>query len=71
MPLKWTFREKQLDDIGKRFIFKPHYVLRGDFEEEGIEFDSNELYAPVASYELIRLLLCISAKEALDSKDVT
>lgn len=65
VPFKWIFRAKQIDDIGNEFLYKARCVLRGEIQEAWIDFDPDELYAPVAAHETIRLFLGVSASEDL------
>lgn len=55
-----------MDDDGREFLYKARCVLRGDLQTEFIDFNPEELYAPVASHESIRSLLCITAIEDCD-----
>lgn len=51
---KWVYRNK-LNDQGKVTRNKTRLVAKGYSLEEGIDYD--EIYAPVARLEVIRLLL--------------
>ena len=51
---KWVFRNK-MDENGNIVRNKTRLVAKGYNQEEGIDFD--EIYAPVARLEVVRLLL--------------
>lgn len=57
VPYKWTFRAKQLDEGGTKFLYKALCVLRGDIQEPFEDFDPENIYAPVAAHETIRMFL--------------
>ena len=63
VPFTWVFKLKQLDAEGKKFLEKARCCLRGDRQQEYVDFDPNALYAPVASHESIRMLLACAAAE--------
>ena len=63
VPFKWTFRAKQLDNDGRDFLYKARYVLRGDKQEAYVDFDPDNLYAPVATHESLRALLSYAASK--------
>jgi len=55
---KWVFRTKRASD-GSVARYKCRLVVRGDQQRAGVDY--NELFAPVASVQAIRLLLAIAA----------
>lgn len=57
LKCKWIFRIKRNQD-GSINKYKARLVARGDQQKEGIDFD--EVFAPVARLETIRILLAIS-----------
>ena len=61
VPFKWSFRAKQIAAEIKEFLYKARCNLRGDMQEEHTDFDPEDLYAPVAAHESIRMLYAISA----------
>lgn len=54
VPIKWTFRTKQLDDSGERYLLKALCVLRGDLKQPYEDIKPENIYAPVASHESFR-----------------
>lgn len=63
VPFKWIFRKIKIDHEGKEFLYKSRCVLRGDKQSEYIKFDSDQLYAPVAAHESLRMLLALGCDE--------
>lgn len=65
VPLKWNFRTKQLDKHRNAFLYKARLVLRWDKKGEYVDCDPDEIYAPVATYKRISIMVLISASEYL------
>lgn len=61
IPYTWVFRLKLLDNDGKNFLRKARCVVRGDKQTVYAYFDPNNVYAPVACHEAIRILLAYAA----------
>ncbi len=72
IPYFWTFRAKFMDPEGKNYIYKARCVAPGDLQIANIDFDSDGIYAPVASHESMRLLkaYCASTHCILEGEDI-
>ena len=63
----WAFRLKRLPD-GTPYRYKARYCVRGDMQQEGIDFF--ETYAPVVQWSTIRLLFSIVLDESWVTRQV-
>lgn len=61
VPYTWAFRIKPLDAKGTKFLKKSRCCLRGDKQKPFIDFNPEEVYAPVASHEALRALFAYAA----------
>ena len=67
LPSTWAFRCKRFLDGTVRKL-KARFCVRGDKQKEGV--DHFETYAPVVSWQIVRLLLVFTIKFDLYSKQV-
>ena len=67
LPSTWAFKCKRFPDGSVRKL-KARFCVRGDKQKEGIDYF--ETYAPVVSWQTIRLLLILSIKLGLKTKQV-
>ncbi|KAF0935835.1 hypothetical protein E2562_036358 [Oryza meyeriana var. granulata] len=58
--LKWVFKVKK-NDAGEVIRHKARLVWKGYVQQPGVDFD--EVFAPVAHIESVRLLLALAAQE--------
>jgi hypothetical protein len=58
--LKWIFKEKR-DENGAVLKHKARLVAKGFVQRHGVDYD--EVYAPVARLESVRLLLALAAHD--------
>ena len=61
--LKWVFRNK-LDKEGNVVRNKARLVVKGYFQQEGIDYE--ETFAPVARLEAVRIFLAYAAHKNFD-----
>ena len=61
VPFTWVFKLKPLDIDGKNFLHKARCVIRGDKQTAYVDFDPNNVYAPVVCHEAIRILFAYAA----------
>lgn len=59
--VKWIFKTK-LNEIGEIDKFKAKLVAKGYHQKHGVDF--HKVFAPVARWDTIRLILAIAAKRA-------
>lgn len=73
VPFKWAFRAKQLDQSSNKFLYKAICNIRGDQQISYNDFNPDELYAPVAAHESIRMLIQLIAHFGLilEGADIT
>ena len=60
ITLKWVFKLKK-DELGAMTKHKARLVARGFVQQEGVDYD--DVFAPVARMESIRVLLALAAQE--------
>lgn len=58
--LNWIFKLKK-DNKGNIIKYKARLVVKGYAQKQGVDFD--EVFAPVARLETVRLLLALAAHE--------
>jgi hypothetical protein len=58
ISLKWVFKLKH-DEHGEVIKHKAHLVAKGYVQRQGIDFE--EVFAPVARMELVKVILCLAA----------
>ncbi|MBE0451949.1 MAG: hypothetical protein IBX70_14070, partial [Clostridia bacterium] len=69
IPSTWAFKIKRLPD-GSIQKFKGRFCCRGDRQVEGIDYQDDELFSPVVSWNTVRLLLILSCILGLTTKQV-
>ena len=67
LPSTWAFKCKRFPDGSVRKL-KARFCVRGDIQLEGIDYF--ETYAPVVSWQTIRILMILSIKLKLATKQV-
>jgi hypothetical protein len=58
--LKWVFKQKK-DESGAVIKNKARLIAKGYVQQDGVDFD--EIFAPVARMESVRLVLALAADE--------
>ena len=58
--VKWVFRTK-LNENGEVDKFKARLVAKGYAQQQGIDY--NEVFAPVARWDTIRMVLALAAQK--------
>ncbi len=61
VPFTWVFKMKPLDAEGRKFMEKARCCSHGGRQQAYVDYDPNNIYAPVASHDSIRILLSIAA----------
>ena len=57
LPSTWALKVKRFPD-GRLRKYKARFVARGDKQQEGVDYV--EKYAPVVSWEIVRLVMTLS-----------
>jgi hypothetical protein len=57
--LKWVFKVKK-DEHGAVVWYKARLIVKGYAQRQGVDYD--EVFAPVARMEAVRLLLALAAQ---------
>jgi hypothetical protein len=57
--LKWVFKVKR-DPTGKIVKYKARLIAKGYAQIQGVDYD--EVFAPIARLETVRLLLALAAQ---------
>lgn len=72
VSFKWIFLEKQLDRDGLEFVYKARYVIRGDKQESYVDFNHDNLYAPVAAQKRLPALFAFaeSTEDIVETADI-
>jgi len=67
---RWVFKTKELPDGGIRH--QAWLIIRGCVQTAGLDYDADEIYAPVAKLQSLRILLALAAIEdcEIDQMDV-
>jgi len=65
VSFKWIVRVKKLNETGKDHLCKARCVLRGDLQKPYLNFEPEALYAPVATYDSLRLIIALAASANL------
>ena len=67
LPSTWVFKLKRYPD-GRARKHKARFCVRGDRQVEGVDY--HEKYSPVVSWSTVRMLLCLSLSQDLQSRQV-
>ena len=68
-PSTWAFKCKRFPD-GSVQKLKGQFCVCGDHQIDGVDFDSDQVYCPVVSWNTVRLLLILSLILNLSTKQV-
>jgi hypothetical protein len=63
----WAFKYRRLPD-GTALKFKARFCVRGDLQEEGVDYV--ETYAPVYAWSTVHMLLTMVLQEGWDTKQI-
>src|SRR5210317_1014932 len=69
LPSTWAFKCKRYPDGNVRKL-KGRFCVRGDRQKDGIDFDSEEIFSPVVSWQTVCLLLILSLILGLETQQV-
>ena len=69
LPSTWAFKCKRYPD-GKVRKLKGRFCVRGDRQKDGIDYDSDDIFSPVVSWQTVRLLLILSLVLELETQQV-
>ena len=69
LPGTWAFKCKRYPDGSVRKL-KGRFCCRGDRQKDGVDYDSSQIFAPVVSWQTVRLLLILSIVLGLETKQV-
>ena len=58
LPGTWAFKCKRYPDGSVRKL-KGRFCCRGDRQKDGVDYDSSQIFAPVVSWQTVRLLLIV------------
>lgn len=61
----WVFSLKPLDAKGKKVLHKARFCVHEDLQNPSSNYNSNSLYAPVASRESIRVMFALVTASGL------
>lgn len=64
VPSTWVFKLKPLDNIGN-LLHKARCCVRGDQQKQFKNYDPDDTYAPVSTYETLRIFLVYAAGQNL------
>jgi hypothetical protein len=67
IPTTWVFKRKRLPD-GTIYKYKARLCIRGDLQAP--QLDRNDTYAPVASWDTIRLMFSLCVQHGIKSRQI-